>query len=61
MFAVGGKKRNRKLEAGKRHTVLSSAGAQSASSLFFFPNLLLPATLLCQNIKCNFKGVDYPV
>jgi hypothetical protein len=36
---------------GKRHAGLSSAGAQGASPLFFFPNLLLPTTLPCQNIK----------
>jgi hypothetical protein len=45
MFVVGA--------VGKRLSGLSSAGAQGTSTLLFFPNLLLPTTLPCQNIKCN--------
>ncbi|WP_235497060.1 hypothetical protein [Aneurinibacillus migulanus] len=54
MFMVGGKKRRK--DGGRERSdkdCLSSAGAQGASNLFFFPNLLFPTTLHCQNIKCN--------
>ncbi len=40
-------------EVRKTHAGLSSVGAQGTPNLFFFPNLLLPITLPCQNIKCN--------
>ncbi|WP_235496162.1 hypothetical protein [Aneurinibacillus migulanus] len=35
-FVVGGKKRRKKSETRKRHTGLSSARAQGASTLFIF-------------------------
>ncbi|WP_235496575.1 hypothetical protein [Aneurinibacillus migulanus] len=58
ILVVKGKKRMKKSEIGKRHTGLSSAGAQGVSTLSFSPSLLLPSTLPCQNIKCNlYRGV----
>ncbi|WP_268753628.1 hypothetical protein [Aneurinibacillus migulanus] len=36
IFVVRGKKKMKKSEVGKRHICLSSAGAQGASTLFFF-------------------------
>ncbi|WP_268753612.1 hypothetical protein [Aneurinibacillus migulanus] len=35
ILVVRGKKRMKKLEAGKRHAGLSSIGAQGASNFFF--------------------------
>ncbi|WP_235496505.1 hypothetical protein [Aneurinibacillus migulanus] len=54
ILVVRGKKRRKGGgRVGKRHAGLSSVGSQGASTLFFFPNLLLPTTLPCQTIKCN--------
>ncbi|WP_235496462.1 hypothetical protein [Aneurinibacillus migulanus] len=51
---VGSKKEGRWAGAvGKKHAGFSSAGSRGASTLFFFPNLLPPTTLPCQNIKSN--------
>ncbi|WP_268753623.1 hypothetical protein [Aneurinibacillus migulanus] len=36
ILMVRGKKRMKKSEVGKRHVCLSFAGAQGASTLFFF-------------------------
>lgn len=43
----------------KGDVCLSSAEAQGASNLFFFPNLLLLTTLHCQNIKCNLYSFAF--
>jgi hypothetical protein len=42
----------------KKHVAFLLPERRAASILFFFPNLLLPTTLPCQDIKCNLYIKD---